>query len=95
MISTKEVRHIAKLARISLSEKDEEKFRKELSSILDYFNLLKKIKIDKVLPTSHAAKIENVMRQDKAKKEEKERISKLIEASPEKKDKYFKVKPIL
>ena len=42
MISKEEVEHIAKLARLELSDKETEKMQKDLSAILDYFNLLKK-----------------------------------------------------
>ena len=42
MISKEEVQHIAKLARLELTEKEAEKMQKDLSEILDYFDLLKK-----------------------------------------------------
>ena len=42
MISKDEVIKIAKLARLELTEKEIEKMQKDLSAILDYFNLLKK-----------------------------------------------------
>ena len=42
MISKDEVIHIAKLARLQLSEPEIEKMQKDLSSILDYFDVLKK-----------------------------------------------------
>ena len=41
MISKDEVRHIAKLARLELTESETAKMQKDLSSILDYFDLLK------------------------------------------------------
>ena len=41
MISKEEVEHIAKLARLELTEKEIEKMQKDLSAILDYFDLLK------------------------------------------------------
>lgn len=40
MISKEEVKKIAKLARIGITEKEAEKFQKEFSAILDYFNIL-------------------------------------------------------
>ena len=43
MISKKQVQHIAKLARISLTLKEQEKFQKDLSSIFDYFKELEKL----------------------------------------------------
>ena len=95
MISQKEVQHIAKLARLAITKKEEEKFGKELSSILDYFDLLKKIDVKKVKPTSHSFSIENVMREDLAKKQPKEKNDKLLNAMPEKKERYLKVKSVL
>jgi len=45
MISKREVQNIADLSRIKISEKEMEKFQKEFSDILDYFDFLKKAKI--------------------------------------------------
>lgn len=41
MLSKQEVKHIAKLARLGLTEKEAEKYRQELSKILDYIEKLK------------------------------------------------------
>lgn len=71
MLSRKEVQHIAKLARLGLTEKEVNKFRKELSEILDYMAKLKEIEVAKVKPTSHPLKVENMMRRDEAKKEKR------------------------
>ena len=43
MISREEVEHIAKLARLELTEVEVKKMQKDLSAILDYFNLLKNV----------------------------------------------------
>lgn len=64
MISRKEVQHIAGLARLGITPKEEEKFRKELSLILGYVDKLKKVDVSGVEPTSHPLQIENVMRKD-------------------------------
>jgi len=64
MISEKEVKHIAKLARLGLTGKEIKKFQKELSSILDYFEKLKEVDVSKIEPTSHSIRIENVMKED-------------------------------
>ncbi len=71
MISRKEVQHIAKLARLGLTEKEVDKFRKELSEILNYMAKLKEIEVAKVKPTSHPLKVENMTRRDEAKKEKR------------------------
>jgi aspartyl-tRNA(Asn)/glutamyl-tRNA(Gln) amidotransferase subunit C len=93
MISKEEVQHIAKLARLGLTEKEVEKYQKELSLILDYFEKLKEVDVSGIEPTSHSIKVENVMRQDEAKG--RGTGKKLMELAPDKKDDYLKVKSIL
>ena len=93
MLSKEEVKHIAKLARLGLSDKEIEKFQKELSSILDYVEKLKKVDVSKIQATSHPLEIKNVMRGDKSQKSVEGK--RLVEMVPETKDKYVKVKPIL
>ncbi len=96
MISKEEVQHIAKLARLGLTEEEIKKFQKELSSILDYIEKLKKVDIFKIEPTSHSIKVENITREDKARLKEKSADEeKLLELMPEKKERYLKVKSIL
>jgi len=94
MISKEEVKHIAKLARLGLTEPEIEKFQKELSSILDYIEKLKEVDIKNVEPTSHTLKIENVFREDVVKKSDIEKVKKLIKAFPERKNTFLKVKSI-
>ena len=74
MISKEEVEHIAKLARLGLTEKEIGKFQKELSLILDYVEKLKEVDVSKVEPTSHPLKVENVMRKDEVSKFNKKLI---------------------
>ncbi len=74
MITTEEVKHIAKLARLGLTEKEVEKYQKDLSAILGYVEKLKEVDIEGVEPTSHSVLLENVMREDKASKFEKKLI---------------------
>lgn len=96
MISKKEVIHITKLARLGLSAKEIDKMQTELSSVLDYFNLLKGIDVSGVEPTLGSLSESGAFgREDKAKKKSSEDTRKLIEAVPEKEERYIKVKEIL
>jgi len=97
MISKQEVQHIAKLARLGLTEKEVEKYQKELSSILDYIGKLKKIdmEISNLLPTSHPFEVENIMREDQKSAKRKEQNAKLLELAPQTKNDHLKVKSIL
>ena len=95
MISKKEVKHIAKLARLGLTEKEIEKYQKELSEILDYIEKLKEVDISGIEPLSHSVLIENVMRSDEIKLKDAEMFARLLELAPDTKNGYIKVKSIL
>ena len=91
MISQKEVQHIAQLARLGLTAKEIEKYRRDLSAILDYIEKLKKVDITETKETSHPLSVKNVFRKDEAAKA----AQNLIALAPETKDNYIKVKSIL
>ena len=100
MIKKEEVQHIAKLARLGITKKEEEKFQKDLSSILDYFNSIKEVDVSKTEPTFHPTKYFfkiklEIMREDLVESQPVETTNKLIEAAPEKKKRHIKVKAIL
>lgn len=90
MISKEEVLHIAKLARLDLTEQEVADMQRDLSSILDYFDLLKKAPKPK-----HAAEARqtNVLRADEA--HSNDIADDLINASPLQKDGYIQVKQVL
>jgi aspartyl-tRNA(Asn)/glutamyl-tRNA(Gln) amidotransferase subunit C len=59
-----EVEHLAKLARLGLSEEDEAKFEQQLSVILEHFDILRQIDTEDVPPTAHTLPLENVFSPD-------------------------------
>ena len=63
-LSRDEVLHVARLARIGLTDADVEKFQQQLSSILDNFAALAEIETEGVEPTTHTLPLENVMADD-------------------------------
>ncbi len=63
-LTREEVLHIAKLARLGLTEEDVTKFQEQLSEILDHFSTLRALDTEGVPPTSHPLPLENVMRSD-------------------------------
>ena len=95
MISKDEVKHIAKLARLELTEKEIIKMQKDLSVILDYFDLLKKA--PKLVKSAKASLGENLKatRKDEVAPKDNSLAQKLIKSAPDKKDDYIKVKAIL
>ncbi len=68
MIDEKDVKHVAKLARIALSEAEVKKFSKDLSGILEYVEILKEVKTDNVPETSQVTGLTNVMGEDKVRR---------------------------
>jgi len=92
MITKDEVKHIAKLARIGLNDKEIEKYQKDMSAILDWMEQLKEVDITNVAPAAQITGLENVARTDRA--IDFENKSKIINLFPEKKDRYDKVKSI-
>ncbi len=63
-VSKEDVKHIAKLSKLNLTEKELEKYTNELSSIVDFANELSNINVDGVKPTAHILDIKNVFRKD-------------------------------
>lgn len=59
-----QVRHVAKLARLQLSEEEVDKFSKQLSTVFEYMDVLKEVNIEGVEPTAQTTGLENVTRQD-------------------------------
>lgn len=65
-LTREEVEHVARLAHVGLSDEDVERFRTQLSQILDYFEVLKRVDTEGVPPTSQSLPLHNVMRPDEA-----------------------------
>ena len=64
MISRQDVEHVARLARLALSDAELERMREQLSGILAYIDTLRALDTAGVEPTSHAVPLVNVMRED-------------------------------
>jgi aspartyl-tRNA(Asn)/glutamyl-tRNA(Gln) amidotransferase subunit C len=65
MITPEEVAHVAHLARLYLSEAEQEQFTEQLGAILDYMEQLNEVPTDGVEPTSHVLDLVNVFREDR------------------------------
>lgn len=63
-LTPEEVRHIATLCRIALDPEEVERYRSQLSHILEQFEVLKELDTADVPPTGHAVALSNVMRGD-------------------------------
>ena len=64
MIERKDVEHVARLARLALTDAEIEKMREQLNGILAYIEKFNALQTEGVEPTSHAVPMVNVMRDD-------------------------------
>ena len=64
MIDREQVLHVARLARLRLTEEEVERMTGELSTILDHIDKITELDLDGVEPTSHVVEVENVLRAD-------------------------------
>ncbi len=64
MIDENTVKHVAKLARIKLSDAEVKTFSGQLSGVFEYMDVLKEVSTDGVKETSQVTGLENVMEQD-------------------------------
>lgn len=85
--------HIAKLARINLSEDERTRFNAQIESILVYIEKLNELDTKKTAPTSHILEISNVVRNDVA-KESLQRKDALMNA-PDHTEKFYRVPKII
>jgi len=98
MLTDKEVKHIAGLARIQLTESEQDKFKKDLSSILGYIDTLKKVDTESVEPLYQVTGLENAVRPDEPRNSfpMNEKLNELlIGQAPMKEEKFVKVKSVL
>jgi aspartyl-tRNA(Asn)/glutamyl-tRNA(Gln) amidotransferase subunit C len=64
VIEREQVLHVAKLARLGLSDEEVERMAGELSGILEHVDRISELELDDVPPTSHVVELENVLRKD-------------------------------
>lgn len=63
-LSLEEVEHVALLAQLALTDQEKDLFREQLSSILEYAELLQQLDTSDIPPTANVLPLENVMRDD-------------------------------
>lgn len=67
MLKRDQVRHVAKLARLKLSEEEIELFSRQLSDVLGYIDILNEVDVSKVQPTYQVTGLTSVSRSDSVK----------------------------
>jgi aspartyl-tRNA(Asn)/glutamyl-tRNA(Gln) amidotransferase subunit C len=93
MISREDVEHVARLARLALSEAESERMREQLSGILAYIDTLRALDTAGVEPTSHAVPLVNVMREDATRASLPPEVA--LANAPDRSDGFFRVPRII
>jgi aspartyl-tRNA(Asn)/glutamyl-tRNA(Gln) amidotransferase subunit C len=66
MLRKEEVEHIAELAKLALTDEEKERYRTQLSAILDYAAQLQSLDTSNIPPTASVLPVNTVLREDKA-----------------------------
>jgi aspartyl-tRNA(Asn)/glutamyl-tRNA(Gln) amidotransferase subunit C len=93
IVTLDDVRHVAKLARLSLSEEKLRQLARQLESILEYVDKLKEVDVSGVEPTAHALALHNVLREDVV--EGAMPVEKVLQNAPESDGPFFKVPKVI
>lgn len=97
----KEIKHIAELSRLKLSEAEEKLYGEQISSILSYVKMLDEINLEKIKVggktlslSGSVSELENVWREDELKESSEEEIKAALNQA-ELEDNYVKVERVL
>jgi len=93
IITEEEVRHVARLARLALSEEEVKKFQRQLEKILEYVAKLRELNLEGVEPTTHVIPVVNRLREDQG----KESLSKeeALSNAPNTEEGHFRVPKVI
>lgn len=92
-IDIQQVRQVAKLSRLALSEAEIAQFAEQLSAILEYVEKLNQLDTSNVEPLAHCLPINNCLREDKIK--QSLGTEKTLANAPQKDEQFFLVPKIL
>lgn len=92
-ITDEEVRHIATLARIGMTDDEVERMRDEMSQILESFDVLQQIDTDAVEPTGHSVDLDSVLRSDEV--AESSSVADVLLNAPATEDDFVRVRAVL
>jgi aspartyl-tRNA(Asn)/glutamyl-tRNA(Gln) amidotransferase subunit C len=93
-LSRDDVLKLARLSRLKLTDEEIEKYRTELSSILEYVQMLNAVDVTGLEPTYQVTGLKNVMRDDEIKPYQS-KPKELLENAPEVQNNQFKVRRVL
>lgn len=92
-ISRDDVAHVAKLARLNLTDEELELFTGQLAAVLDHADDVASLDVEGVPPTAHPLPLKNVLRPDEPRPSADR--AEVLAAAPSVEDDRFRVPPVL
>lgn len=92
-ISVENVKHVAHLARLAITDQEAEKFQKQLDAIVTFAEQLNELDTTDVKPTTHVLTMKNVMREDVPEKGLP--VEEVLKNAPDHKDNQIRVPAVL
>ncbi len=92
-LSRDEVLHIARLARLGLTDDEVDRLQGQLSHILENFEILRQVDTDNIPPTAQSTPLQNVLREDEIAPSLPE--SEILANAPRREEDYFRVRAVL
>ena len=92
-LTREDVLHIARLARLGLTETELEKFREQLSNILENFEILQGVDTGDIPPTAQSITLQNIVREDTVVASLPQ--DQVLANAPQKDGDYFRVRAVL
>ncbi|MFE6138796.1 MULTISPECIES: Asp-tRNA(Asn)/Glu-tRNA(Gln) amidotransferase subunit GatC [Bacillus] len=92
-ISVENVKHVAHLARLAITDQEAEKFQKQLDAIVTFAEQLNELDTTDVKPTTHVLAMKNVMREDVPEKGLP--VEEVLKNAPDHKDNQIRVPAVL
>lgn len=92
-LTREQVQHVAKLARLRLTDEEVATFTDQMGAILDYVEKLNELNTDGIMPTSHAVPMENAFRDDVVR--ESIGVDAALANAPDRVEGYFRVPKVI
>lgn len=92
-LTREDVLHIALLARLGLTETEVERFREQLSNILENFEILQQVDTTGIPPTAQSIALQNIVRDDEVAASLPQ--SQILANAPQKEGEFFRVRAVL
>ena len=94
-LNKEEIKKIADLARLELTDKELETYGSQLSDILGYVDQLQEVDVTGVEPTAQVTGLENIMREDTVEDWPKDEVESALAQAPDREGRFVKVKRVL